>query len=117
MTDYPAPEHAAMVSRTDHGPVAHEWTANADDADHHHGLLDTNEVPCYLALYWQSKSKGRTTHVGTYRLNLRRLVAGGFAQAKPTRKVRLRFVRGADGVIAIQANAASPALPVGFVAF
>jgi hypothetical protein len=104
-------------SRTDHGPVSHEWTANADDADHHHGLLDLNEIPCYLALYWHSKARGRTTHVGTYRLNLRRLVAGAVAQAKPSRKVRVRFVRDAHGVIAIQAKDSAPALPVGTVSF
>lgn len=48
-----------MVARTTYGPVAHEWTANEDDAGHHHGLLDFSAAPMYLALYWQSKRRGR----------------------------------------------------------
>jgi hypothetical protein len=104
-----------MVSRTTYGPVDHEWTANADDADHHHGLLDLSGVPCYLALYWHSKARGRTVHVGTYKLNLRALAKGGFVQEKPGRKVRLRFVRDGDGTIQIRANESSLGLPVGTV--
>lgn len=117
MSTYPDAAHAVMVSRTTHGPVAHEWTANEDDAGHHHGLLDTNEVPCYLALYWHSRARGRTVHIGTYRLNLRRLAAAGYAQQKAGRKVRLRFVRGADGTVEIRPNDSSPGLPVGVADF
>ena len=79
-----------MVTRTTHGPVAHEWTANEDDAGHHHGLLDFSAAPTYSALYWQSKRRGRTLHLGTYKLNLRELVKAGYAQEKTGRKVRLR---------------------------
>ena len=117
MPEYPDPKHASLVSRTSAGPVAHEWTGNDDDAGHHHGLLDANEVPCYLALYWQSKSKGRTVHVGTYRLNLRRLASAGYAQAKDNRKVRVRFVRDEDGTVSIRPNDSSPGLPVGTANF
>lgn len=114
---FPARENALLVSRTDVGPVKHEWTGNDDDAGHHHGLLDMNEVPCYLALYWQSRAAGRTVHVGTYKLNLRRLAQSGYAQEKPGRKVRLRFVRDADGVVAIRPNDSAPGLPVGIAIF
>ena len=117
MTEYPDPKHALMVSRTTHGPVSHEWTANEDDVGQHHGLLDMNEVPCYLALYWFSRSRGRTVHVGTYKLNLRRLAAAGYAQEKPGRKVRLRFVCDDDGTIEIRPNDSSPGLPVGVADF
>ena len=117
MLDYPSIQYAAMISRTTFGPVTHEWTANEDDAGHHHGLIDLNEVPCYLALYWSSKSKGRTVHVGSYKLNLRLLVSAGYAQEKSGRKVRLRFVRDPDGTIQIRANESSPGLPVGNASF
>jgi hypothetical protein len=113
---YPDPAHALLVTRTTYGPVAHEWTANDDDAGHHHGLLSLNEVPCYFALYWQSKSRGRTVHVGTYKLNLRRLAAEGYATEKG-RQVRLRFVRDADGTVEIRPNDSSPGLPVGTADF
>ena len=114
---YPDPAHSLMVTRTDYGPVSHEWTANDDDAGHHHGLIDFNGLPCYLALYWQSRAKGRTVHVGTYKLNLRALVKAGFAQEKAGRKVRLRFVRDADGTVAIRPNESSAGLPVGVALF
>lgn len=117
MPTYPDPKHALLVSRTTVGPVAHEWTGNDDDARHHHGLLDLSEVPCYLALYWHSRARGRTVHVGTYKLNLRRLVAADYAQEKPGRKVRLRFVRDADGTIEIRPNESTPGLPVGVADF
>ena len=114
---YPAPAHALLVSRTNAGPVNHDWTGNDDDAGQHHGLLDINEVPCYLALYWQSRATGRTVHVGTYKLRLRGLAQAGYAQEKPGRKVRLRFVRDPDGTIEIRPNDSSPGLPVGVAIF
>jgi hypothetical protein len=113
MPNYPDPAHALLVSRATVASVSHEWTGNGDDAGHHHGLLDLNEVPCYLALYWQSRTRGRTVHVGTYKLNLRRLASAGYAQEKPGRKVRLRFVRDDDGTVEIRPNDASPGLAVG----
>jgi len=117
MPIYPDPSRAALISRTSFGPVAHEWTANDDDAGHHHGLLDLNETPCYLALYWQSRQYGRTIHVGTYKLNLRLLAASGYAQEKPGRKVRLRFVRDPDGTVEIRPNDSALGLPVGSAVF
>ncbi|MEX2170224.1 MAG: hypothetical protein WD851_13005 [Pirellulales bacterium] len=110
---FPAAAHAALVSRTTEGPVGHEWTGNDDDAGQHHGLLDANDVPCLLALYWQSRRAGRTVHVGTYKLRLRQLARAGYAQEKPGNKVRLRFVRNHDGVIEIRPNDSTPGLPVG----
>lgn len=114
---YPTPAHALLASRTAYGPVSHEWTANEDDAGEHHGLLDLNETPCYLALYWQSRVAGRTVHVGTYKLNLRRLAQAGYAAEKPGRKVRLRFVRDDNGTIEIRPNDSLPGLPVGVAIF
>jgi hypothetical protein len=115
--DLPDSSSAAMVSRTTFGPVSHEWTANEDDAGEHHGAIDANEVPCYLALYWHSRRAGKTVHVGTYRLNLRRLAKAGFARQESTKKVRLRFVRNPDSTIVIQINDSGPALPVGVADF
>ena len=109
----PDPSQSLLVSRTTAGPVAHAWTGNEDDASHHHGLLDSNEIPCLLALYWESKRARRTVHVGTYKLSLRRLAKAGFAVEKPGNKVRLRFVREVDGTVVIRPNDSSPGLPVG----
>lgn len=116
-TTYPSPEHAHIMSRTSFGPVSHDWTGNDDDAGEHHGAINVNEAPCYLALYWHSRRAGRTVHVGTFKMNLHRLERAGYARAEGARKVRLRFVRGSDGVIAIQINNDGPCLPVGHAAF
>jgi len=113
---YPSAEHAHLVTRTTFGPANHEWTGN-DDVGEHHGPIDVNEVPCYLALYWQSKRAGRTVHVGTYKLNLHRLERGGYAREERGRKIRLRFVRESDGIVVIQINGSGPRLPVGRATF
>lgn len=116
MSEYPDPSQWLLVSRTAL-PATREWTGNDDDAGHHHGLIPLNEAPCYLALYWNSRARGRTEHVGTYKINLRRLVAAEYAQEKPGRVVRVRFVRDADGTIEIRPNDSSPGLPVGGARF
>lgn len=116
MSEFPLREHSTLVSRTTFGPVKHEWTGNDDDAGHHHGVIDLNEVPCYLALYWNSKRAGRTVHVGTYKLNLRQLIKAGFARAEG-KKARLRFVRKEDGIVMIQLNDSAPDIPVGIATF
>lgn len=108
----PDSSHALMVSRTT-TPATHEWRANEDDASHHHGLVSANEVPYLLALYWESKRARRTVHVGTYKLNIRRLAKAGFAAEKRGNMVRLRFVRDPDGTVEIRVNDSSPGLPIG----
>ena len=110
----PDPAHAKLVTRVDvGGPNTRQWTGNDDDAGHHHGLISANEVPCFVALSWHSKRHGRTVHVGTFKLNLRRLAKDGYAVERPGNQVRLRFVRDPEGLIAIQVNDSSPSLPVG----
>lgn len=120
MIDIPAlpdASQASLVSRTSYIPDAHPWTANADKADEHNGVLNANEVPCYIELNWQSKRGGKTVHVGTFKLNLRALARVGFARLETSHKVRLRFVRKDDATVVIQINDASPALPVGLAVF
>jgi hypothetical protein len=115
--DYPLPSDASLISRTTSGTEVHEWTGNDDDQGQHHGLLNANEVPCYIALYWQSRKAGRTVHVGTYRANLRQLVKRGLARYEGKSKVRLRFVRQEDSTIVIQLNESAPSLRVGRAVF
>ncbi len=112
--ELPLSSNSLLVARTTHGPMERDWTGNADDRDDHHGLIDLNEAPCYLALHW--KRAGRTVHVGSYKLNLRRLVKAGFVREEG-RRGRLRFVRGNNGVVSIQLNEESPKLEVGRALF
>lgn len=112
--DLPLSTHSLLVARTTHGPMEREWTGNGDDRNDHHGLIDFNEAPCYLALYW--KRAGRTVHVGSFKINLRRLAKAGFVREEG-RKGRLRFLRGVNDVVSIQLNEESPKLEVGRASF
>jgi hypothetical protein len=117
MVEHPDPKHALLVSRVDYAPDAHEWEGNEDDAGEHHGLLNGNEVPCFIARSWNSRSAGRTVRVGTFKLYLRRLVQAGYAADGPNRKVRVRFVRDPNGTICLRRNDSSPGIAVGFADF
>ncbi len=114
MSEYPSPAHSLLVSRTNAGPISREWTGNGDDREDHHGLIDLNEVPCYLALYW--KRSGRTLHVGSYKLNLRRLVKAGLTRQEG-KSARLRFVRDENAIVSIQAKGDAPKLEIGTAIF
>ncbi|MGK2935913.1 MAG: hypothetical protein ACSLFE_11830 [Gemmatimonadaceae bacterium] len=109
----PNPSYASLVTRISDDSRGRTWTGNDDDAGHYHNLVDANEVPCVISLYWKSKRAGRTVHVGTYKLSLTGLARAGFAQKKPGGKVRLRFVRNGSGIVEIRPNASSPGIPVG----
>ena len=110
---YPDPKVRFLVERVGAGFGVRHWTGNEDDAGEHHGLIPLNEVPRLLTLSWYSRSRGETVLVGTYKLNLRLLAQHGFAEEKPGRQVRLRFVRDSDGTVEIRPNDSSSGLPVG----
>ena len=115
--EYPSAEHQGLAKRIPFAPPSsREWTGNAANDDHHHGLVSINETPFYIRLLWQSPDGDETAEVGCYKLSLQRLASAGFVRAEG-RQVRLRFVRDADGTVAIQINDHGPALPVGLVRF
>ena len=117
MEDLPAAADRPLVERIAWVPGAREWTGNENSDDQHHGLVSLNESPLRLRLLWQSSDSRETVEVGTFKINLRGLVAKEHAQQKAGLKVRLRFVRSPDGVISIQANDSGPALDVGYAQF
>jgi hypothetical protein len=114
MDEYPPHDKRHLVERIATLPSdAAEWTGNAASGDQHHGLVSINQVPFYFRLLWQSANGAKTAEIGQYKLRLGALASAGYIQKKPGMKVRLRFVRGHDGVVAIQANDDGPLLPVG----
>jgi hypothetical protein len=116
MSEYPEKTHALRVIRLDLPPSdAHHWHADHDRRDDHHGEVRANSS-ISIVLEWQSQARGRTVRVGVYRLYPRGLINAGFCQEKKG-MMRLRFVRTTDGTVSIQANSASPALPVGRAEF
>ena len=115
--EYPSSGYEGLAKRIPFAPASsREWTGNAANDDHHHGLVSINETPFYIRLLWQSRDGDETVEVGSYKLSLQRLASGGFVRAEG-RHVRLRFVRDADGTVAIQVNDDGPALPVGLARF
>lgn len=112
MGTYPEKEHALRVVRLDMAPPdARHWQADHDARYDHHGEVRAN-APISIVLDWHSRALGRTERVGAFRLYPRALINAGFCQGAGS-MMRLRFVRDADGIVSIQANDASPALPVG----
>ncbi|MBX3132446.1 MAG: hypothetical protein KF689_03515 [Gemmatimonadaceae bacterium] len=69
-----------------------------------------------IILDWHSAALRQTVRVGSYRLYPRALITAGFCRESGG-MMRLRFVRDSNGVVSIQANDSSPALPVGLAEF
>jgi hypothetical protein len=114
MPEYPPQDKGHLVERVASLPSdAAEWTGNVASGDRHHGLVSINQVPFYLRLLWQSADGAKTAEIGQYKLRLGALASAGYIQKKPGMKVRLRFVRAENGIVAIQSNDKGPLLPVG----
>jgi hypothetical protein len=114
MPTYPDPKHAFIAARVSSASdEARHWVGNQDDIGEHHGAVRINENPCLVHLQWQSRQAGRTVDVGTFKLYPRGLLNAGYCREERKGTIRLRFVRGDEGIISIQANDAGPALAVG----
>jgi hypothetical protein len=113
-TQYPAADHHQLVERVADLPAnAAKWVGNAATGVDYHGPVSLQKDPFHLHLLWKSADGERCTEVGRYRISLSTLLRDGFVRPVAGGRVRLRFVRAADGTIQIQLNNSSPALPVG----
>jgi hypothetical protein len=116
LSEYPEKSHSLRIVRLDIPPAdARHWQADHDSRDDHHGEVRAN-APMSIVLDWHSAALGQTVRVGAYRLYPRALINAGFCRESGG-MMRLRFVRDADGVVSIQTNDSSPALPVGLAEF
>lgn len=103
-----------LVSPAGPDDSGHKWVGK-HAAGQHNGLVDARETPCVIALDWRRGEE--TVHVGTFALNLRELVAAGIAREERPGKIRVKFMRGMDGSVALRLNRSAPSLVVGSAVF
>jgi hypothetical protein len=93
------------------------WVLRDDNQQHYHGVVRLSEGPAYIDLLWKPSADGPEQQVGRYRLHLSELLAENHVrferEDEPGDEVRLRFYRGAGGVVFVQARTDRPGLPVG----
>lgn len=116
---FPLESVATLVERIDKPPSGvrvRRWVLRDDNE--HLGVLPLDEDPAYAELYWKANPRGHEQLVGTFRLHLAALLAADYVRLDREEMVdgiRLRFHRGARGVIYIQERAGGPTLPIGVV--
>lgn len=124
MTEYEFPLRAvhSLVERIDQTPLGSQvrrWVLRDDNDQHYHGVVPLTTDALFLELRWKPDTCGREQIVGLYRLHLAALLAAGYIRRAggdvDSTQVRLRFHRGARGVVSIQINQSEPGLPIGMV--
>ena len=88
------------------------WTLREDNQSHYHGVVSLNESPLLLELLWRPNATAQVSRVGLFRLNLEKLLAGGYIRRDPVdsihgNDVRVRFVQ-ANGRFYIQTRSGEP---------
>ncbi|MEO8945358.1 MAG: hypothetical protein ABI338_02585 [Gemmatimonadaceae bacterium] len=121
-SSHDAPIDAALAERVPDVPVdvrVRRWVLRDDNHQHYHGVLRPAESPVVIELRWKADATAREQLVGYFRLHLPELLAADFIRFEREQEhgdtVRVRFYRGAGGVVIIQARADRPAIPVGQV--
>lgn len=85
-----------------------DWTGNDENKKCHHAAV-RSAVACDLRLNWRISKAHSPMFIGCYRLNLQKLLLGGFVrQDTKAGHVRVRLVHANDDGIYIQANKVSP---------
>ncbi len=122
-SNYPRSDVSTKVERLKVTPEkgkGRRWVLRDDNDQHYHGVLSLDESPVSIELRWKPNKSGREQIVGHYRLHLAELLAADFIRFEREgtvgKQVRLRFYRGAAGVIFIQSRMDRPALPIGQIA-
>lgn len=94
------------------------WMMNDANDRHVHSAVRLTESPLSLRLLWKARPGGAEVTLGCFRLHLLRLLEHDYVRherAADAAQIRLRFVRGDDGVVSIQYNDDAPSLPVAWV--
>jgi hypothetical protein len=91
-----------------------DWTLRADNQNHHHGVVRLSESPLTLALSWKRTIADKSQAVGTFRLDLPGLLAGGYLRREGGSEdaVRLRIVRTDEGSFWIECRNGAPRLRI-----
>lgn len=110
---------AGLVTRVHAGirgvrPIT--WTLRRDNNAHHHGVVSLSDAPVFLDLSWRPSKDDPETPVGLFRLDLRRLLQGGFIRHEPdgvaSGRARVRVVMRTDDTFALQVRTGAPSYPL-----
>jgi hypothetical protein len=122
VTTYPLSTESHLVERLDalaQGVGRLRWVIRDDNRQHHHGIVKLSSSPLFIELSWKPNHGGPEQLVGLYRLNLPELLARNLVRFEKENEVgdeiRLRFYRGDEGIVYIQARGDRPSLPIGSV--
>ena len=102
---------AGRVDRVPPGANVRRWTLRGDNNGHHHGVVNLSESPLYLELRYRDSAVQDPTAVGTFRLDLNKLLERGLVRREANGRpgsVRLRIVRASDGIFYVQVNSKGP---------
>jgi hypothetical protein len=119
---YPLPHAHHLVERLACPPEGfrvRRWVLRDDNQQHYHGVLRLSESPVVLELHWKPSRSGAEQQVGCFLLHLPDLLAAALVrferEGAPGDDVRVRFFRGAGGIVYLQTRSDQPALPIGVV--
>lgn len=123
MTDsHPTPTTSRLVERVPSFPPGAKvarWVIRDDNHQHYHGVVSLADSSFLIELRWKPARDDAEQLVGFYRLRLPELLAGDFVrfdrEGTAGHSIRLRFYRGAGGVVFIQSRADRPGLAIGSV--
>lgn len=118
--NYPSVTESHLVKKLTQlpqGTICRHWVIRDDNGQHYHGIVSLSSGPVVIELKWKPTAAGPEQLIGLYQLNLPELLAADLVRFEdesfPGDRIRLRFVRGAGGVISIQSRADRPALNIG----
>jgi len=102
------------LSESDLSKNHRTWTGNDEKGNYrHHCEVRLAESPLDLLLKWKSAPGAQVKLVGSYRFDLRALLAKGYVRLERNDTVRLQFVHHQDGGIYIRVREDGPRLRVG----
>lgn len=117
--DEPVVEHDAEdspsgpvvpVSSVPTGAHCRTWTLREDNHAHYSSIVRLSESPLYLELLWRAGKQTPVGRIGLFKLDLRRLLDGGYLRTESagTNLLRLRIKHARNGKFYIQIKDGSP---------
>ena len=95
------------------GQQVHQFTLRDDNQHHYHRCMSLRGGPVFIKLDWRESASHPAKAVGIYRLDLRRLLDGGYIRLeredRPS-EVRVRIVHEPSGTFVLQVGRDMPRL-------
>lgn len=113
---YPLSQFRHLVSRVDQTTLLQKyrrWTGNDDTDRHYHIAVPIDDDPLHINLFWRRGNSAPVEFVGTYILNVKRLLSEGYVREDGMNKVRVRICHSDDHLLYVQKRSGKPALAIG----